>query len=80
MVDTSNEWILDRTGIRERHIADPDMATSDMAVHASRMALADAGVEPAELDAIIVCTVTPDRRPRVSSSIASGRAGRGDSI
>jgi len=60
MVETSNEWILERTGIRERHIADPDMATSDMALEASKQALAQRGIEPSEIDALIVCTVTPD--------------------
>jgi 3-oxoacyl-[acyl-carrier-protein] synthase-3 len=60
MVDTSDEWILERTGIRERHIADPDVATSDLAVEAARAALAERGIEASELDAIIVCTVTPD--------------------
>jgi len=60
MVDTSNQWILERTGIRERHIADPDVATSDMAVEAARVALAQRGIEARELDAILVCTVTPD--------------------
>jgi 3-oxoacyl-[acyl-carrier-protein] synthase-3 len=60
MVDTSNEWILERTGIRERHIADPDIATSDMAVEAATIALANRGIEASTLDAIIVCTVTPD--------------------
>jgi 3-oxoacyl-[acyl-carrier-protein] synthase-3 len=60
LVETSNQWILERTGIRERHIAPPEMATSDMAVEAARAALAQRGVDPGELDAIIVCTVTPD--------------------
>jgi len=60
LVDTSNEWILERTGIRERHIAAPDMATSDMAVEAARCALAQRGIEASEIEAIIVCTVTPD--------------------
>jgi len=60
MVDTTNEWILERTGIRKRHIADPEMATSDMALEAAREALAARGLDPKELDAIIVCTVTPD--------------------
>ena len=60
MVETNNQWILDRTGISERHMADPDMATSDMAVHAARAVLAQRGVEASELDAILVCTVTPD--------------------
>lgn len=60
MVDTSNEWILERTGIRERHIADPDIATSDMAIHAARAALANRGTSAEDVDAIILCTVTPD--------------------
>lgn len=60
MVDTSNEWILERTGIRERHIAPPEMATSDMAVEAAKVALAQRGIDAAELDAIILCSVTPD--------------------
>jgi 3-oxoacyl-[acyl-carrier-protein] synthase-3 len=60
MVDTSDEWILERTGIRERHIADPEVATSDMAIEAGRAALKQRGISADELDAIILCTVTPD--------------------
>ena len=60
MVDTSNDWILTRTGIRERHIAEPEVATSDLAVEAARAALAQRGVAATDLDAIILCTVTPD--------------------
>jgi 3-oxoacyl-[acyl-carrier-protein] synthase-3 len=60
MVETNDEWIVSRTGIRERHIAGPEMATSDMAVHAARCALAQRGVEASDLNTIIVCTVTPD--------------------
>jgi 3-oxoacyl-[acyl-carrier-protein] synthase-3 len=60
MVETSNQWIVERTGIVERHIAPPEMATSDMAVEAARIALDHRGIEARELDAIIVCTVTPD--------------------
>ncbi|HUS08565.1 MAG TPA: beta-ketoacyl-ACP synthase III [Bryobacteraceae bacterium] len=60
MVETSDKWILERTGIRERHIAPPEMATSDMAVEAGRAALEKSGVSAPELDAILVCTVTPD--------------------
>ncbi|GIU73483.1 MAG: 3-oxoacyl-[acyl-carrier-protein] synthase 3 [Bryobacteraceae bacterium] len=60
MVETSNEWILERTGIRERHIADPDIATSDMAIEAARAALANRGTTAEDVDAIILCTVTPD--------------------
>lgn len=60
MVDTSNEWIIERTGIRERRIAAADEATSDLAIKAAREALENAGMEGAELDLIIVATVTPD--------------------
>jgi len=60
MVETTHQWIVERTGIVERHIAPPEMATSDMAVEAARLALEQRGVEASELDAIIVCTVTPD--------------------
>src|ERR1700760_1864289 len=59
MVDTNDEWIVARTGIRERHIADDDVATSDMAIAAAKCALAQRGVDASTLDAIIVCTVTP---------------------
>jgi 3-oxoacyl-[acyl-carrier-protein] synthase-3 len=60
MVDTNDEWILERTGIRQRHIAAPDEATSDMAIKAARAALASSGIDPSEVEALIVCTVTPD--------------------
>jgi 3-oxoacyl-[acyl-carrier-protein] synthase-3 len=60
MVETTNEWITTRTGIRERHIVDKGMATSDLAVEAAKRALAQRGLEPSQLDAIIVATVTPD--------------------
>ena len=60
MVETSHEWIVERTGIRERHIVDKGMATSDLAVEAAKAALAERGLEPSDLDAILVATVTPD--------------------
>ena len=60
MVDTSDEWIVTRTGIRERHIAAPEQAASDLALPAAREALAQARVDPADLDLIIVATATPD--------------------
>jgi len=60
LVETSNDWIMERTGIRERHIVDKGVATSDLAVEAARRALAQRGLEPSDLDAIIVATVTPD--------------------
>ncbi|QXM05886.1 beta-ketoacyl-ACP synthase III [Crassaminicella indica] len=60
MVDTSHEWIVKRTGIEQRHIADENTATSDLATKAALRALEDAGVLPEEIDLIIVATVTPD--------------------
>jgi 3-oxoacyl-[acyl-carrier-protein] synthase III len=60
LVETNNQWILDRTGIVERHIAGPDVATSDMAVEAARCVLAQRGIPASEIECIIVCTVTPD--------------------
>lgn len=60
MVETNDQWIVDRTGIRERHIAGDGIATSDMAIEAARCALAQRGVDAADVNAIIVCTVTPD--------------------
>lgn len=60
MVETNDAWIVGRTGIRERRIADESMATSDMAVAAAREALCKRGIDAKELDAILVCTVTPD--------------------
>ncbi len=60
LVETSDQWILDRTGIRERRIAAPDEATSDLAVSAGRSALAAAGLPASSIDLIIVATATPD--------------------
>jgi 3-oxoacyl-[acyl-carrier-protein] synthase-3 len=60
MVDTSDEWIVQRTGIHERHIAAEGEATSDMATVAARKALDDAGLSPAEIDLIVLATSTPD--------------------
>jgi 3-oxoacyl-[acyl-carrier-protein] synthase III len=60
-VDTSDEWIVQRTGIRERHVAAQGEYTSDLAIHAARAALADAGVEAQSVDLIVLATSTPDR-------------------
>lgn len=60
IVDTSDEWIVTRTGIRERHIAEPDVATSDLSLEAAKMALSSANLTPEDIDLIIVATVTPD--------------------
>ena len=76
MVDTSNQWIMERTGIAERHIAAPDIATSDLAVEAAKIALAQRGIEARELDAIIVCTVTPGYVVPLHGLLGAGPAGR----
>ncbi len=60
MVDTSDEWIVERTGIRTRHISDAETTTSVLAIRAARKAMAEAGVEAEEIDVIIVGTATPD--------------------
>ena len=59
-IETSDTWITERTGIRQRHIADPGVTTSQLATRAARQALEDAGVDAAQLDLIIVATSTPD--------------------
>lgn len=59
-VDTSDEWIFARTGIRQRHIADPGQTSSDLALQAAQQAIAAAGIAAADLELIIVATSTPD--------------------
>ena len=60
-LDTSDEWIRSRTGIRERRIAPADMGAADLGTGAARNAMRSAGVEPGEIDILIVATATPDR-------------------
>lgn len=60
MVETSDQWITERTGIKQRHIAAPEEATSDLCYNAAMVALKDAGVAPEELDLVIVATASPD--------------------
>ena len=75
MVDTSDEWIVTRTGIKERRIAAPEEASSDLAYAASQEALADAGVTPEQLDLIIVGTATPDMLFPATACILQDRLG-----
>ena len=75
LVATSNEWILERTGISERHIAGPEMATSDLAVEAAQVALAQRGINASELDAILVSTVTPDMMFPSTACLVQNRLG-----
>lgn len=75
MVETSDEWIMTRTGIKERRIAEPDTATSDLAFQAARRALDLAGISAAELDLIIIATVTPDKMFPNTACIVQAKLG-----
>jgi 3-oxoacyl-[acyl-carrier-protein] synthase-3 len=77
-VDTSDEWIRDRTGIRERRMASKDEALSDIALPASRDALAQAGVEGKDIDLLIVATVTPDMTFPSTGAILADKLGAVD--
>ncbi|WP_296171863.1 beta-ketoacyl-ACP synthase III [uncultured Brevundimonas sp.] len=74
-VDTSDEWIVERTGIRQRHQARDDEPTSDLAVEAARRALADAGKTAADVDLIIVATTTPDQTFPATAAIVQRKLG-----
>lgn len=75
LVDTSDEWIFTRTGIRERRIAAEGEATSDLATHAARRALEDAGVAASEVDLVIVATLTPDMPMPATACIVQKKLG-----
>jgi 3-oxoacyl-[acyl-carrier-protein] synthase-3 len=75
-VDTSDEWIVSHTGIRERRIAEPGTATSDLAVKAGRLALEQRGIAPEQIDMVLVATSTPDYTPfPASASIVQEKLG-----
>ena len=74
-VDTTDEWIVDRTGIRQRHQARDDQPTSDLATEAARRALIDAGKTPADVDLIIVATTTPDMTFPATAAIVQKKLG-----
>jgi 3-oxoacyl-[acyl-carrier-protein] synthase III len=75
IVETTDEWIQERTGIRERRIAADDEALTDIALPAAEAALADAGVEPADIDLLICATVTPDMMFPTSSALLADTLG-----
>jgi 3-oxoacyl-[acyl-carrier-protein] synthase-3 len=77
MVDTSDQWITERTGIRERRIAPEGMVTSDMATHAARQALEMAALAPTDLDMIVVGTVTPDMPMPATAVFVQQKLGAG---
>ena len=83
MVDTSDEWIVERSGIRERHIAADDESSSTMGAEAARMAIASAGIEGSDIDLVVAGTCTPDGpfpsvATRIQHSVGAKRAGAFD--
>ena len=75
MVDTSDEWIVERTGIRERHIAAPGETTSDLAVAAAKAALVDAETDVEEIDLVVVATSTPDQTFPATATAVQAKLG-----
>lgn len=75
MVETSHDWIMERTGIRERHVVDKGVATSDLAVEAARKALTQRGIPATDLEAIIVATVTPDMMFPATACLVQNKLG-----
>ncbi|WP_068774589.1 beta-ketoacyl-ACP synthase III [Paenibacillus sp. FJAT-26967] len=75
MVETNDEWIVTRTGIRERRVAAPDQATSDLALEASRIAIQNAGITADQIDLIIVATISPDMAFPSASCILQDKLG-----
>ena len=74
-LDTTDEWIRTRTGIIERHIASPDEATSDLALNAARAALVDAKLSPADIDLLIIATITPDQQIPATACMVQHKLG-----
>lgn len=73
IMDTSDEWILSRTGVKERRFADPGVGSSDLAIAAVRDALADAGLQPGDVDVLITATMTPDYlAPGIAGLVQAG--------
>jgi len=77
VVETSDDWIVSRTGIRERRFAMDAEATSDMAVEAGRRAMADAGVGPGDIDLLVVATITPDMAFPSTACLTQAKLGLG---
>jgi 3-oxoacyl-[acyl-carrier-protein] synthase-3 len=75
MVDTSDDWIVARTGIRQRHIAAEGQLTSDLATHAARAALRAAGIQPDQVDLIILATTTPDQTFPATATAVQAKLG-----
>jgi len=80
MVDTTDEWIVERTGIRERRIADDDVGVVKMGEHAAQAALAEAGMDAVDIDAIVVSTATPDRLLPATACDIQARIGANNAV
>ncbi|MEK6677826.1 MAG: 3-oxoacyl-ACP synthase, partial [Nitrospirota bacterium] len=80
MVNTSDEWIMERTGIRERRVAAEDEATSDLSIKAANNAIEMAGIKPEAIDIIIVGTVTPDMFFPSTASIVQNKIGAKNAV
>jgi len=78
MVDTTDAWIVERTGIHQRHIIAADQMTSDMAVEAAKVALADAGIGIDDIDALVVSTTTPDLIFPATATVVQAKLGGKD--
>ena len=78
VLDTSDEWITTRTGMKRRHVSAPQEATSDLAIAAARMALARANLEPGDMDCYVVATVTPDFPFPATACIVASKLGASD--
>ena len=75
MVATNDQWITERTGIRERHLVDKGVATSDLAVEAAKICLAKRGIDASEIEAIIIATVTPDMAFPATACLVQNKLG-----
>lgn len=79
-IDTSNEWIVTRTGIKERRVADDETLTSDLAAEAGRAALKNAGLDASKIDLLILATSTPDRMTPSTAAVVQNKLGIADCI
>ena len=75
LVETSDEWITTRTGIKERRIAEDNQSTSDLAAEAAKEAIKDAGITAADIDLVIVCTISPDRQTPSTACAVQNKIG-----
>ena len=75
ILDTTDEWIVSRTGMHERHIARDDETTSDMGLAAAKMAIERAGCKPSDIGCVIVATVTPDYLFPATESVLAAKLG-----